>query len=296
MRYFSGYNKINYTFPNAKLEMMNIFNRPSANIEDQSDIYENMEVFIEDGMSPDRTSKLIYSTSEMFWVVLLFNNIIDIYKEWPTSYTHWKNELYSLYVGDTFYTEHRLDLKVGDIVAKKLPVAANGVDFDKDNYGTVVSFDPFFRSFDVTMLKGNISEGNAFFILRKNGFETQKILPVGAANDSVPFFLRRKENKLNSLSSFIKTNPTNFAKYYVSPYSDISGNNIVSHTVDNISSNTNTLLYKYIYKQPITGIQIKTFEQEKEQEWLFNKKIRVFPDRYLIEIENSYYNAILGNQ
>ena len=232
----------------------------------------------------------------MFWVVLLFNNIIDIYKEWPTSYTHWKNELYSLYVGETFYTEHRLDLKVGDIVAKKLVVPVNGIDFDRDNYGTVVSVDPFLRSFDVAMLKGNISEGNSFFILRKIGFQIVKILPEGAANDTVPFILRRKENKLNSISSFIKTNPINFAKYSVSPYSDISENNIISHTTSNINSNTNTLLYKYIYKQPLAGVEIKTFEQEKEQEWLFNKKIRVFPDRYLIEIENSYYNAILGNQ
>lgn len=296
MKYFTGYNKVNYTFPNRRLEMMNIFNRPSSAIQDESEIYENMEVFIEDGMSPDRTSKLLYKTSDMFWVVLLFNNIIDVYKQWPTSYTHWKNELYSLYVGETFYTEYKLDLQVGDIVAKKLTPPDGTVDFDKNNYGTIVSFDHFRRSFDVSMLKGNIEEGQQFFILRKVGVEPTKVIPPGAPNPNTAFTLRRKVSRLDSLSSFIKTNPLNFAKYSVSPYSNISGNNIVSHTVDNINAYQDTLIYKYIYKQPLNQIQIKTFEQEKESEWLFNKKIRTFPDRYMIEIENSYYNAILGNQ
>ena len=73
------------TTTNTKQEytvVKNIFRRVKAK-EDLSKYTEFFEqISIEDGQMPFRSAEAYYGDPELDWVVLLTNNIIDIYSEW----------------------------------------------------------------------------------------------------------------------------------------------------------------------------------------------------------------------
>lgn len=70
-------------------------------------LYEEYQ--IRDGERPDTLAHKIYGRSELHWLILLFNEIIDPYYEWPMSYDEltkfiaYKYPGKAVYVDDTFY-------------------------------------------------------------------------------------------------------------------------------------------------------------------------------------------------
>ena len=80
----------------------NIFRRVKAR-EDLAKYTEFFEqVSIEDGERPDQIAEKFYGDAELDWVVLLTNNIIDVYTQWPKS----RREL-------EYYTKEKYDVLDG---------------------------------------------------------------------------------------------------------------------------------------------------------------------------------------
>lgn len=286
MKYFSSIPKINYQYPNGTvLETTTIFIRP--NIVLSGDINPNTNKYtIEDGKSPDKTSKEIYQNSDYFWTLLLTNNIVDFYKEWPVSYSSWEEEQYKVNSEFTVYSKYVMPIKVGDLVCKYL--SGQTINFDDNNYGVVTSFDPFYRNFDVHFIAGQINKNDSIIILRKNqnsynvvkapdGMETQTVLKI--------------VQKLESCFEFQKKDF--YSNFYgaVSPYYTTQGE-VVDDGVLDLSAHQNTVLWKYMNDTLENEYKVVTFKQNKENEWTFKRNITVVPKIKLNQVIRAAMESI----
>ena len=120
----------------------------------RGDISEQTSLFseytIEDGETPEIVSDKFFGTSNLHWVLLLMNEIIDPYFQWPMSeatlndYVDKKYEGKAYYIGnatDAYYKPNEEVYKAGD----------------KNTRGLVKSYDPTYRKFTLYNTKGRFS-------------------------------------------------------------------------------------------------------------------------------------------
>ena len=100
-KFFNYYPKIYYTLSNNSTSLDTITNITSR-FAFQESLKKNSSVFyqyiIQDGDKPEILAHKYYGNSEYHWVILLFNNLIDPYFDWPldsTSFNDWVNAKYS---------------------------------------------------------------------------------------------------------------------------------------------------------------------------------------------------------
>lgn len=76
-------------------------------LKNREGLYETYQ--IKDGERPDTLAHKIYGRSDLHWVILLFNEILDPYYEWPLSETEFRSYINykypgkAVYVDDTFF-------------------------------------------------------------------------------------------------------------------------------------------------------------------------------------------------
>lgn len=85
MSYFSNLPYTTYELGGKTFTIKDIF-RQAAFISEYkplSDLYESYTIL--DGETPHTISEKFYSTGSYFWVILVFNNIQSMFKDWPLS-------------------------------------------------------------------------------------------------------------------------------------------------------------------------------------------------------------------
>ena len=84
MSYFSKFNYVNYYFPDNKNRVFkNLSTRLELLDKVKNDDTSFTNYYIKDGETPDIVSFKTYEKSEYHWCILLVNNIVNVYKEWP---------------------------------------------------------------------------------------------------------------------------------------------------------------------------------------------------------------------
>jgi hypothetical protein len=82
-------------------------------LKDREGLFEQYQ--IEDGERPDTLAHKIYGRSDLHWVILLFNEIIDPYYQWPMStdelnrFVAYKYPGKAVYVDDTFFYDEGIN-------------------------------------------------------------------------------------------------------------------------------------------------------------------------------------------
>lgn len=292
MKYFSFFSNLNYKFADGTRPVLNVFSRPELTIVDDSGYnVKGNKYVVEDAKSPDIVSLEAYQDPEYFWSILLSNNVINFYKEWPISYSAWQEELAKTNADFTLYTIYNTKILEGDIITKKK--ASSPVLFDNENYGVVVGVDRFLRSFDIKMVVGQINEQDEYYILRSKGLDYEIISPQ-IGNDTQ--LLKKRDNKLDSAVKFLKIDPETQQKVFVSPYYSVDDGSLISDQISDLSGVTGskTVLYHYMNNDLPSDISILSFVKNKENEWIFRKTINVIPSKYIKNIDDSYNIAIEG--
>jgi hypothetical protein len=85
-RYFKEFPKLAYTKDNVTSLVTNLLTRIATikgNIDNASLYY---QYDIKDGDTPEMIASKYYGDAELHWVVLIFNNIIDPFYDWPMTY------------------------------------------------------------------------------------------------------------------------------------------------------------------------------------------------------------------
>ena len=93
------------------------------------------EYYIPDGMRPDMVAQKFYGDSELDWIILLSNNITDIYTQWPKRENALNDYVANIYDDpDSIHHWETMEVKSGDIVIAKGGIEVNesyrGIDID----------------------------------------------------------------------------------------------------------------------------------------------------------------------
>jgi hypothetical protein len=107
--YFTNFPSVDYYFssnPDAKVSAVNILRRfkPVTDILDRVDIYYPYEV--KDGDRPDIVAYKIYGYADYDWIILMFNQRIDPYFQWPMSNEQFNNYIDTKYGSISFATQN----------------------------------------------------------------------------------------------------------------------------------------------------------------------------------------------
>jgi hypothetical protein len=286
MKYFTLLPSLDYQFPDGKfLPTKNIFIRPNIKIAEEFDANSN-KFMIEDAKSPDNVAKEFYSDPNLFWSLLLTNNIIDYYKDWPLSYSDWEQEQYKVNSEFTIYSKYIMDIEIGDLVCKYLP--GENINFDRTNFGVVTAFDSFYRTFDVNMAEGELKKNDQIIVLRKNGLRYDIInTPNGEESQTILKIIQKLE------SAFLFEKKDDLSGYYggVSPYYSINGE-IIDDAVTDLSLYTGTVLWGYINDSLPNNYKITTFKQNKENEWTFRRNLTVIPKTKVNQVLTASISSI----
>jgi len=107
-------------------KVKNIFRRVivSEAIEKYSTQFDSF--YIPDGMRPDLLAAQVYGDSELDWVILISNNIIDVYEDWPKDeYTLREYALKKYSNIDAIHHWETNEVKDGDVVHVKKGIEVN---------------------------------------------------------------------------------------------------------------------------------------------------------------------------
>ena len=118
-------------------EVRNIFRR--VILEDKLKKYATAfeEYYIPEGVRPDNVAYQFYGESELDWIILISNNIVDVYEEWPKSEVNlieYINEKYD--DPDSVHHYETYEQRDGDVIIVPGGIEVNedyrGVDLDGD--------------------------------------------------------------------------------------------------------------------------------------------------------------------
>lgn len=127
----------------------------------REDIYQNITAFdryiIEGDDRPDNVAYKIYGDTSLDWVILLANNILDVYSEWPLSQLNFDAYLLEKYGNyqSIYAVKHYETLEIKDsqgtvIVPAGLKISEKYIDLDKTIVQREVVFNPFINQNVVT--------------------------------------------------------------------------------------------------------------------------------------------------
>tara|TARA_B100000131_G_scaffold108428_1_gene105312 strand:+ start:474 stop:1352 length:879 start_codon:yes stop_codon:yes gene_type:complete len=93
------------------------------------------EYYIPDGMRPDMVAQKFYGDPELDWIILLSNNITDVYTQWPKRESALNEYVANIYDDpDSVHHWETVEVKSGDIVITKSGIEVNesyrGIDID----------------------------------------------------------------------------------------------------------------------------------------------------------------------
>lgn len=124
----------------------NIFRRVAVRSDLQKFIYAYEDYVIKDGERPDSIATKYYGSPEYDWIVILTNNITDVYEQWPID---------SEILDD--YLEERYGTKLYDVVQYETPEVKDSKDNILIREGTIVN-----KDFKYTTWEGKLYQGAAF--------------------------------------------------------------------------------------------------------------------------------------
>jgi len=161
-----------------------------GDIQDQTSLFS--EYTIEDGETPEIVSDKFFGTSNLHWIILLMNEIIDPYFQWPMSedtlndYVDKKYESKAYYIGN----ESNAYFKPDEEVYK------NG---DKRIRGLVKSYDPTYRKLTLYNTVGTFSVSDG--VVGTDSEQTGSITRIVDINGESLHHFENAGEKLDPLAS-----------------------------------------------------------------------------------------------
>lgn len=173
MTYFSKLKNFNYTFSyktgdiekQIEIPVSDIFTRIRFTKESQNnDQYFDYYTIHSEDYTPDKLAEDYYESSSLWWIILLYNDIIDPMTEWLLDNKTIASYYNTASSGKYYYFTERLHLEKNDILIK---MDANTGDIDENNYVILDEYDPILRrAFSINGV-GTLSENDQIYALRK---------------------------------------------------------------------------------------------------------------------------------
>lgn len=228
------------------------------------------DYYVEDGMTPELVSEDLYGDAELHWVVLMFNNMIDPFHDWPLSENQVEDYLDKKYPGMALY--------VG-------LTAPNFVEGEQLKYDTTQN--AVIGSWDASTRKLSIyNESSPFGVTAAIGKVLQADTKGGTAF-STPItravaFHREGLHHFENLGSTAELNGYGTPPEGVGEVQAISGQTAASGTYTSTSATlADTLIDNYVYSTDGTTYKIVSIHEDFTRKNDEKRNIKVLQPRYI---------------
>ena len=165
--YFDKLPKITYNFlGSGDIEVADIFRRVNFTQKTLEDPNNFEKYTLIEGERPEDIAHKIYGDENLWWVIMITNNIVNYANDWSKTQRELSNLFDKFLNGRSFHLFEDLDIKKDDVVVRR-DVEGGTASLDMDNYGVVDSHDRLLHKTDVKKIKGTISDGDEVYIFRR---------------------------------------------------------------------------------------------------------------------------------
>ena len=129
--YFSMFPKIYYdTKGNNKFDLItNLLNRVKIKTNAKTNIYEYDDYDVQDGETPEMIAVKYYGRPDYHWTIIIANDIIDYYEEWPMSVQRFEEFIKDKYSNPQAVHHYEINQTSGD-TTKTINVGMNNTDYE----------------------------------------------------------------------------------------------------------------------------------------------------------------------
>jgi len=318
--YFRQFPTISYlNFKNiAKLYDLDVLSRNilkrvsfTAGLKEQAGLFYDYDV--EDGETPEILSDRIYGTPYYHWILLLFNDIIDPYEEWPKGSVTIDNSMIRKYPGYSMFLVDAHDgtgddatlcgvtFGINDTIVK-----TNGtkdefgrwehvIDSDTGlptHLGLVYNWDREYSRIDVTNVEGTFATGDFVGVNNEDGsFEYAMIMRITPSSKSLHHF---EEDYLNGVGVTLEGE-----RKYLDPLSSLDGNAVLGHTGYTGSNTSDVVKFSETRLGSYMGVNgspsFTNVISKEEYEWNKNediRSIRILHPQYVQMVAEEFKNLL----
>ena len=119
MSYFNNMSVISYPVTSTKTKEESLFlarniltrARILDDVKQASTTY--LQYTIRDGERPEHLAKRVYGRADLHWIILMFNEILNPYFEWPLSSSEVTEVIEKRYAGKTYFIDYKKSVKGG---------------------------------------------------------------------------------------------------------------------------------------------------------------------------------------
>lgn len=121
MSYFTHFPFISgYNIQGKQYDVIDITSRTVFDPEFKNNEAAYFEYLIQEGETPEVVADKIYSDVNLFWVILMFNDIQDVNEDWPLDHSSLMRYVKAKYKNDLYGIHHFVSASSGSIVDGKL--------------------------------------------------------------------------------------------------------------------------------------------------------------------------------
>jgi hypothetical protein len=270
MSYFDKFPRVDYTFDNGSTtkRAVDITKRVGF----KSYIKKNSEFFAEyqvsDGDTPEVVANKIYGDSGLHWVVMLFNDVINPYYDWPLSQRNLEAYSFNKYRGETLFLTGTGGNSgaIPDVSYDRNLTVWTMEGSTQDAIGLVRKYDKTLCSLEITDVSGDFVEGDVIYAHGTTGGGTYEIqATVKKAVDRSIDALHHFENPTDGT----RLNPLGTPPQAGTGEQAVLGHTAGSSTLGEFdflstaAEYSDTLLYGYIVNDAATYV-VTNFQYEDE--------------------------------
>jgi hypothetical protein len=309
MSYLSNYPSIQYVLKNKEYSLKDIFRRVAFSSKDLNNPKIFSDYYVVDGETFEQISQNVYGEVDLFWILILANNIISNL-ELPRTEQEIQTTIDTKYSGAAlFFHEYLLGLKAGDIVAKVSlsgGISSEGTtisDVDTSKYSIIKDYDPTFR---VVWIKDEnvfaVNDILGFFSLDSSNnwtefnFRVKLVAPGNIIERS--FAQLRKISQYKNVPVQFNDANGNYSSPYITPEIEVPSNAIGTYSSDDdadIGTISNTDLHSYVRGRGTLFSSITTLNRQIVDENQKFRIIKILNPAYLNRVLEGINNLIYNN-
>jgi hypothetical protein len=286
--YFKNMPVINYDIGNIKKVCRNIMVCAKFSDlfrgADQEQLF--VEYLVKDGETPEEIAHRVYGSASLHWVLLLFNNIINPYFEWPLSQSDLDELIYKSYPGSAIFVDISSTFNRTNGVTlpskKSNFVVGEAVAHEDGTWAAIIKrWDPTLRKLEIDSIDGT-------FDANISDTYTGKIISVNSDGHEFEANMKRVVfDNTYALHHFEDSNGE-----YIDPYQDFAGrtNNRTSLTDDALSGDF--ILKRYIEQGYDTDVVVNRLYEDNLND--SRRQIKVLKIEYVQKVIDTYISIFNG--
>lgn len=294
MNYFKYFPKINYKFEeNGKFtkQIVNLTVVPKIveNLKDKDGIF--VDYTIKDGERPEHIAQRVYGREDLHWIILLSNQIVNPYFDWPLSNFQLNNYIEDQYKGTAIFFPSTINNTKFKIKDTSSYLASKDSYFEIDSEitqgsrtATVNKWDPTFRKLEV-IDASDYNFNTSTLLYGTNGTKDFEIYPIKVVlynKEAVHHFV---DDFGNILDPYGKININQYSDQKIYSTSSIFYN---SDGYTNLSDNNDYALNRYLNGSfEANSITNETYEYQVND---FKRNIKILKVEYIDSIVSDIEN------